>query len=142
MTIWYVEAIDAYEESRAQDLHGPYKKYKRAVKKAIKLVNKHDFCSIYPHTNKGFSTPLEVEIKTETIFNDYPRIYKVHRTYIGDKLTKEEEEIEYSCGWPKEYYVKWKLGKGSNQYIQFLNNNGGELIRRDPNAPVHVGTMW
>ena len=143
MTIWYVEALDAYYESRIQDLHGPYKKYKRAIKKATKLVNKYDFCSIYPYTNKGFGTPIEVEVKTEIIFNDYPRVYKVHRTYIDDKLIKEKEEIQYSCGWPKEYYVRWKFGKGSNQYIKFLDHNGGELIKRDPNALTFMGTvMW
>lgn len=135
MTIWYVEAIDAYEESRVQDLHGPYKKYKSAVKKATKLVHKHDFCSIYSHTNKGFGTPIDVEVKTETIFYDAPRSYKVRRTYIDDKLVKEEEELNYSCGWPDNYYVKWHPG-----YVQF--NNSGELIKRNPNAHINMGTIW
>lgn len=142
MTIWYVEAIDAYEESGVQNLHGPYKKYKKAQKKAVKLVDKYDFCNIYSHTNKGFGKPIPVHIKTEVVFKDYPREHNIHGVYVDNEIIKEEEEIKYSCGWPDSYYVKWHLGEGSNKWIQFLNNTGGELIKRDPNAHTVPGTIW
>lgn len=143
MTIWYIEALDRYDESRIEDLYGPYTEYEVAQVKALELIQSHDYCQIYPHTDEGFAEPISVRVVTETIFDDYPRKHKIHRTYVEDKIINEQEDIEYACGWPaKYYYVKWYLGEGSNEYAQFLDNSGGKLIKRDPNAPVTMGTAF
>ncbi len=140
MTIWYIEALDQYDESRIEDLHGPYYDFEAAQIKALELIQKHDYCHIYPHTDDGFGEPINVEVKTETIFDDYPREYKIHRNYVDDKMVDERESIMYACGWPVDYYVEWYLGEGSSEYMQFLGNSGGKLMKRDPNASVGMGT--
>jgi hypothetical protein len=140
MTIWYVEAFDAYDDPGIETLRGPYKNYEKAVKKAVKLVRNHDYCQIYPHTDEGFGEPIGVKVETERIFNEFPRHHNIHRVSVGDKIVSEEEDVEYGCGWPDNYYVKWNYS--GNSYIQLSDGSSGELIKRDPNAPRIAGSMW
>lgn len=142
MTIWYVDAHDMYEENRIEDLFGPYKKYKKAKNKAIKLIQNHDYCTIYPHTNNGFGESIDVTVETETICDDYPREHKIHRTYVADIKVKEQEEIEYSCGWPTNYYVKnGYYDEGHNIGEQYWNEYPTpRLVKRDPNDRIFEAT--